>query len=106
VSFTALVVALGVGMGVGKASVYRYIPDYFPGDVGAVGGLVGSLGALGGFVLPLSFGYLQQATGRPESCFMAVSALIAISLLWLHGVVLGIRRREREAVQVAAPEAA
>jgi NNP family nitrate/nitrite transporter-like MFS transporter len=106
-SFTALVVVLGVGMGVGKASVYRYIPDYFPGDVGAVGGLVGTLGALGGFVLPLSFGYLQQATGRPESCFMAVVALIALSLLWLHRVVIGIKRREREAIRLGvAPETA
>ena len=56
-------------MGLGKASVYKYIPDYFPNDVGAAGGLVGTLGALGGFFLPLGFGYLDKATGRPESCF-------------------------------------
>jgi NNP family nitrate/nitrite transporter-like MFS transporter len=105
-TFTALVCVLGVGMGIGKASVYRYIPDYFPGDVGAVGGLVGTLGALGGFVLPLSFGYLQQATGRPESCFMAVAGLIAVSLLWLHGVVSGIKRRERDAIRLAGATAA
>ena len=51
--FTLLVFAVGVAMGIGKASVYTYIPQYFPKDVGAVGGLVGAIGGLGGFVLPL-----------------------------------------------------
>ncbi len=36
--FTALVFLIGVGMGVGKAAVYKHIPTYFPKDVGAVGG--------------------------------------------------------------------
>ena len=47
-------------MGIGKASVYKYVPNYFPKDVGAVGGLVGMLGALGGFVLPPVFGVLGR----------------------------------------------
>ena len=62
-----LVEVLGVAMGIGKASVYKYISSYFPGDVGAVGGLVGSLGALGGFFLPIGFAYLERLTGRPTS---------------------------------------
>lgn len=99
VSFTILVVLLGVGMGVGKASVFCYIPAYFPKDVGAVGGLVGTLGALGGFLLPLGFGYLEQATGLRESCFMILGLLVLTSLVWLHVVVLGLRRQE----PVAAP---
>jgi NNP family nitrate/nitrite transporter-like MFS transporter len=92
-SFVFLVEVLGVGMGIGKASVYKYIPDYFPRDVGAVGGLVGTLGALGGFFLPLGFGYLQEATKQPRSCFWIMLALVAWSFLWLHLVVVGIRRR-------------
>jgi NNP family nitrate/nitrite transporter-like MFS transporter len=85
--FFALVEVLGVGMGLGKASVYKYIPEYFPNDVGAVGGLVGTLGALGGFVLPLTFGYLETSTRRPESCFWVMLFLVAASLVWLHAVV-------------------
>jgi len=50
--FTVLIVVVGFAMGVGKASVYTYIPQYFPKDVGAVGGLVGAVGGLGGFILP------------------------------------------------------
>lgn len=83
---------ISVGMGIGKASVYKYIPEYFSKDVGAVGGLVGTLGALGGFFLPLSFGYLAEASGRPESCFWVMSLLIVASLGWLHLVVTEIKR--------------
>src|SRR5205814_7769991 len=101
-SFVFLVEVLAVGMGIGKASVYKYIPDYFPRDVGAVGGLVGTLGALGGFFLPLGFGYLQEATKQPRSCFWIMLSLIAWSFAWLHLVVTGIRRRTtRSAVEPA-----
>ena len=42
--FAVLVFIIGAAMGIGKAAVYKHIPEYFPRDVGAVGGLVGSLG--------------------------------------------------------------
>src|SRR6185503_9597464 len=91
--FVAFIEVLGIGMGLGKASVYKYIADYFPNEVGAAGGLVGTLGALGGFFLPLGFGYLEKATGRPESCFWVMLSLVAVCLLWLHAIVSGMRRR-------------
>ena len=100
--FFVLVELLGIGMGLGKASVYKYIPEYFPDDVGAAGGLVGTLGALGGFFLPLGFGYLDAATGRPESCFWLMTALLLSCLLWLHLVVIDIRRRGVRQVDLAA----
>jgi MFS transporter, NNP family, nitrate/nitrite transporter len=91
--FVLLIEVLGIGMGLGKASVYKYIADYFPNEVGAAGGLVGTLGALGGFVLPLGFGYLDKSSGRPESCFWIMGALVLACLVWLHTVVSGMRRR-------------
>jgi MFS transporter, NNP family, nitrate/nitrite transporter len=100
--FIGLIEVLGIGMGLGKASVYKYIADYFPNEVGAAGGLVGTLGALGGFFLPLGFGYLEKSSGRPESCFWVMGLLIVASLVWLHTVVSGMRRSTR--VRVAAPE--
>jgi MFS transporter, NNP family, nitrate/nitrite transporter len=89
--FCVLVEVIGIGMGIGKASVYKYVPEYFPKDVGLVGGLVGTLGALGGFFLPLGFGYLEALSGRPEACFWIMLALIASSFTWLHLVVTGMR---------------
>ncbi len=85
--FTCLIFLLGVGMGVGKAAVYKYIPEYFPKDVGAVGGLVGLLGALGGFFLPPLFSYFWLATGVPQSTFAIIFVITAASFLWLHLVV-------------------
>jgi MFS transporter, NNP family, nitrate/nitrite transporter len=104
--FFVCVQILGICMGIGKASVYKYIPEYFPDDVGSVGGLVGTLGALGGFVLPLAFGYLEVASGRPESCFWVMLILVAWSFLWLHGVVTRLRRDGANRLDTAALGAA
>ena len=93
VPFFLLVELLGIGMGLGKASVYKYIPEYFPNDVGAAGGLVGTLGAMGGFFLPIGFGYLETASGHPESCFWLMTVLVLACLLWLHVVVTELRRQ-------------
>lgn len=81
--FTLLVFAVGVAMGIGKASVYTYIPQYFPKDVGAVGGLVGAVGGLGGFVLPLMFAWADGETGRPESTFYVLLGLAVLSGMFL-----------------------
>ena len=90
-AFTALIVAIGVAMGIGKASVYKYVPEYFPKDVGGVGGMVGAIGGLGGFVLPLAFAWSESVVGRPEAMYYVLSALAVVSLVWLHLVVLRIR---------------
>jgi NNP family nitrate/nitrite transporter-like MFS transporter len=51
---------------------------------GAVGGLVGSLGALGGFFLPLLFAYAAQWTGIPQSTFFVLFAVTAVAMPWMH----------------------
>lgn len=88
--FTVLIVIVGCCMGIGKAAVYKYIPEYFPHDVGAVGGLVGLLGALGGFFLPPMFAYAFKFTGIPQTTFAILLCVTAASLIWLHWVVVHI----------------
>lgn len=92
--FTGLVFIIGVLTGIGKAGVYRYIPDYFPHDVGVVGGLVGVIGAMGGFICPIIFGYLLKATGIWTTCWMFFFVLTAVCLLWLHLVVRNVLKEE------------
>ncbi|MET5021030.1 MFS transporter, partial [Burkholderia pseudomallei] len=41
VAFTALLFAVGIAMAVGKATVFNFIADEFPNDIGAVSGVVG-----------------------------------------------------------------
>jgi NNP family nitrate/nitrite transporter-like MFS transporter len=91
--FTTLLVIIGISMGVGKAAVYKYIPQYFPRDVGAVGGLVGLLGALGGFFLPPLFAYGQKATGIPQTVFLILLIVVVASFTWLHITVSSILRQ-------------
>jgi NNP family nitrate/nitrite transporter-like MFS transporter len=90
--FAALTLAVAVGMGIGKASVFKYIPNYYPQDVGVVGGLVGMLGALGGFFLPKIFGWLGRETGFPQAAFLALLALTVASLAWLHVAIWVLRK--------------
>ena len=93
--FAGLVCLVGCGMGIGKASVYKYIPNYFPKDVGAVGGLVGMLGAFGGVFLPPLFGTLGRWTGVPQTAFLALLVLTMVSLGWLHWAVTRLRMAEK-----------
>lgn len=92
--FTGLSFILGAVMGIGKAAVYKHIPDYFPRDVGVVGGIVGVLGGLGGFVCPVIFGYLLQETGLWTSCWMFFLVLVGICLAWMHYVIRKMMHEE------------
>jgi NNP family nitrate/nitrite transporter-like MFS transporter len=97
-AFTICVTLLGITQGFGKASTIKYVPEYYPNDVGVVVGLVGSLAALGGFAMPPLFAYLKQWTGQPQSMFWVVFSLTVISLTWLHSVVLRMRRNETQTI--------
>lgn len=88
VPFVILVFVLGCAMGIGKAAVYKHIPEYFPGDVGAVGGLVGMLGALGGFFLPPLFAYTTLWTGLPSATFFVLFLLTLACSVWMHWTVV------------------
>lgn len=90
--FAILAILIGSIWGIGKAAVYKHIPNYFPDEVGAVGGMVGMLGGLGGFLGPVIFGYALQWTGLWTSCWMFMFILSAICLLWMHRVIQKMMR--------------
>ncbi len=94
VPFAVLVFLLGCAMGVGKAAVFKHIPEYFPDDVGAVGGLVGMLGGLGGFFLPPLFAYTKAWSGFPSSTFFVLFVLTGVCLAWMHSTVVRMLHAE------------
>ncbi len=85
--FTAIACVIGLLMGIGKAAVYKHIPEYFPHDVGVVGGIVGVLGGLGGFVCPIIFGYLLRESGLWTTAWMFLALISLICLVWMHLVI-------------------
>jgi NNP family nitrate/nitrite transporter-like MFS transporter len=94
VPFALLVFVMGCSMGVGKAAVYKHIPEYFPDNVGAVGGLVGMLGGLGGFFLPPLFAYTKAWSGFPSSTFFVLFVLTAVCTVWMHRTVVHMLHTE------------
>ncbi|MEH6587012.1 MAG: nitrate/nitrite transporter [Halioglobus sp.] len=82
--FTGLLFVMAVAMGFGKASIYRLVYDYFPNHMGAVGGAVGMIGALGGFVLLMLFGLANDLTGIRTSCFMLLYGGLAGCMILMH----------------------
>ena len=75
---------IALGMGLGNAAVFKMLPKYVPEAVGGASGLVGGLGALGGFLLPPFLGAIVDAMGQRgySGGFFAyvVLALIAIAV--------------------------
>jgi NNP family nitrate/nitrite transporter-like MFS transporter len=83
-AFTVLMLVLGVAFAFGKASVFKYIGDDYPTNIGTVSGIVGLAGGLGGFVLPILFGALMDLTGIRSSAFMLLYGVVWVSLIWMY----------------------
>jgi NNP family nitrate/nitrite transporter-like MFS transporter len=91
-AFTALMAILGVAWAFGKASVFKYVSDDYPHNIGAISGIVGLAGGLGGFVLPILFGALMDLTGIRSSAFMLMYGVVWVSLIWMY--LTEVRRTE------------
>jgi len=82
--FTAIMGMLGVAMAFGKASVFKYISNDYPDNIGTISGIVGLAGGMGGFILPIMFGYLLDLTGIRSSAFMLLYGVVWVSLIWMY----------------------
>ena len=82
--FTGLIFILGIAFAFGKASVFKYISDDYPANIGVISGIVGLAGGMGGFVLPIMFGALMDLTGIRSSAFMLMYGVVWVSLIWMY----------------------
>jgi MFS transporter, NNP family, nitrate/nitrite transporter len=82
--FTVLMFVMGIAWAVGKASVFKYISDEYSHNIGVVSGIVGLVGGLGGFLLPIMFGVLVDVTGVNSSVFMLLWGITLVSLVWMY----------------------
>ncbi|HET8889561.1 MAG TPA: MFS transporter [Candidatus Angelobacter sp.] len=77
IPFTIGALGMAAAIGLGNGAVFKLVPQYFPQSVGAVTGLVGAMGGLGGFFPPLALGIIRQQTGS----FLWGFALLALFAL-------------------------
>jgi NNP family nitrate/nitrite transporter-like MFS transporter len=83
-AFTVIMFTMGIAFAIGKASVFKYISDDYPHNIGVVSGVVGLAGGMGGFILPIMFGALLDLTGVRTSAFMLMFGVVWVSLMWMY----------------------
>ena len=85
---------IAVGMGVGNAAVFKMVPKYVPEAVGGASGIVGGLGALGGFIIPPFLGAVVDALGTQGYAggFFAYVLLAAMAIA-VSGYFVHLDRR-------------
>lgn len=91
---------LAVGMGFANAAVFKLVPKYTPRTVGGAAGIVGGLGAFGGFVIPLLLGlFVKYANAAGYARGFGV--FLGLSILAVGGIGL-LLREARSAIAPAA----
>jgi NNP family nitrate/nitrite transporter-like MFS transporter len=91
--FTALMFVMGVAWAVGKASVFKYISEEYSHNIGVISGIVGLIGGMGGFLLPIMFGALVDVTGVNSTIFMLMWGITLVSLVWMYWTEIVPARR-------------
>jgi NNP family nitrate/nitrite transporter-like MFS transporter len=104
-TFTTLMFVMGIAWAVGKASVFKYVSDEYTDNIGVVSGLVGLIGGLGGFLLPIMFGALIDVTGVNSTIFMLLWGITGVSLVWMYWTEI-VPSRGRRVRSRAVPQAA
>jgi NNP family nitrate/nitrite transporter-like MFS transporter len=71
-------------LGMGNGSVFQLVPQRFGREIGAVTGIVGAAGGLGGFLLPSFLGIFKDLTGTYGSGFFLLAGM-ACYAFWRCG---------------------
>ena len=65
--------------GVGNGAVFQLVPLRFPARMGAMTGLVGAAGGVGGFLLPFALGSLHGSTGSFGAGFATIAVAVGVA---------------------------
>jgi NNP family nitrate/nitrite transporter-like MFS transporter len=82
----ALFMVAMLALGVGNGAVFQLVPQRFGGEIGAMTGLVGCAGGVGGFLLASSLGLAKQGLGSERAGFLIFAALAVFALASLTTV--------------------
>jgi NNP family nitrate/nitrite transporter-like MFS transporter len=92
---------LALGMGFANAAVFKLVPKYTPQTVGGSAGIVGGLGAFGGFVIPPVMGLFVTWFGS-RGYSLGFSVFLGLALLSLALVAILNRKASRVGVVALA----
>jgi NNP family nitrate/nitrite transporter-like MFS transporter len=86
VPLTICCLVLAAALGLGMGAVFKLVPVWYPDNVGAVTGVVGAAGGLGGFFPPLVMGAVKSATGGYGLGFVLLALVGVACLIMLRGL--------------------
>lgn len=78
--FSISCLIISIMLGIGNGAVFKMVPEVSSGNTGAVTGIVGAFGGLGGFFPPIALGFIKDLTG---GYFLGFALLSICSLLCL-----------------------
>lgn len=99
--FTLLIFIIGIAQGIGRASVFKIVYDYYPNHMGSVGGVIAAVGALGGCTLPVMFGLAVDIIGVYSACFMLLYGVLALCMMAMYLALQAERQQKslKEAIE-------
>jgi NNP family nitrate/nitrite transporter-like MFS transporter len=89
---SVMVATLLAGMfclGMGNGATFQLVPQRFREEIGTATGIIGAVGGLGGFLLPMLLGVMKQSTGSFAPAFLLLAALAGGAAAWLY--ILSLR---------------
>ena len=102
VPVTIFSLTMAACLGIGNGAVFKLVPQYFPRSKGAVTGIVGAAGGLGGFFPPLVLGIVKDATGE-----FVLGFVFLVAFAWMcAGLALGLPGRTGPAASDTPPRLA
>lgn len=81
---TLLFMLCFAALGAGNGATFQLVPLRWPITTAVAGGMIGEIGALGGFILPNLLGQSKQHTGSYKAGFIIYAALAFIILIMMR----------------------
>jgi NNP family nitrate/nitrite transporter-like MFS transporter len=86
VPLTIACLTMAIFLGLGTGAVFKLVPEWFPERVGAVTGVVGAAGGLGGFFPPLVMAFVKAQTGSYTLGFVLMAVVACAAFVVLRAV--------------------
>jgi NNP family nitrate/nitrite transporter-like MFS transporter len=104
---SALLLAGMACFGIGNGAVFQLVPQRFSSQIGIATGMVGAIGGLGGFFLPILLGSVKESSGSFAAGFVVLAVVATVAVVALrvlvaveHGWCVGWRTRPRPSLSM------